>query len=397
MKTITDINVSGKRVLCRVDFNVPLDENRRITDDARIRAALPTLRYVIENNGKLIIASHLGRPKGQRQEKFSLAPAAESLSALLKTPIAMAPDCIGPGVESMVGKMQPGQVLMLENLRFHAAEEQNDDSFGKALAALCDVYVNDAFAVCHRKNASVAAIVTHVPVSAAGILLQRELDYFEKAMARPRRPLAAVVGGAKVSSKLAALNNLLSHVDKVLIGGAMANTFLRARGVSVGASKVEEDLIGAADDIMKKAADKGIRFYLPVDAVVADAFDAGAAVKTVPIQEIPENWMVLDIGPATSLVYGQALQDAGTIVWNGPMGVFEMAPFSQGTLAMAGTLADARQAMTIVGGGDTDAALHMAGKIDSVSYVSTGGGAFLALLEGKTLPAVAALEAASGK
>ena len=394
MKTITDINVSGKRVLCRVDFNVPLDADLRITDDARIRAALPTLRYVIENKGKLIVASHLGRPKGQRLEKFSLAPAAERLASLLETPVAMAPDCIGADVESMIEKMQPGQVVLLENLRFHGAEEKNDDLFGKQLAALCDVYVNDAFAVCHRKNASVTAIVPHVSVSAAGILLKRELDYFEKAMARPQRPLAAVVGGAKVSSKLAALTNMLAHVDKVIIGGAMANTFLRARGMAVGTSKVEEDLIDAADDIMKKAADKGIRFYLPVDAVVAAEFDAEAATRIVPIQEIPGDWMVLDIGPATSLVYGQALQDARTIVWNGPMGVFEMAPFRQGTMAMAGSIADAR-ALTIVGGGDTDAALQMAGKMDRVSYVSTGGGAFLALLEGKTLPAVAALEAVS--
>ncbi len=394
MKTITDINVSGKRVLCRVDFNVPLDANRKITDDARIRAALPTLRYVLENNGKLIVASHLGRPKGERVGKFSLAPVAERLAALLETPVAMAPDCIGADVESMIEKMQPGQVVLLENLRFHEAEQKNDDSFGGKLAALCDVYVNDAFAVCHRKNASVAAIVPHVPMSAAGILLKRELDYFEKAMARPDRPLAAVVGGAKVSSKLGALTNMLAHVDKVIIGGAMANTFLRARGVAVGASKIEVDLITAAGDIMQKAFDRGIRFYLPVDAVVAETFDEGAATRTVPIQEIPEEWMVLDIGPATSLVYGQALQNARTIVWNGPMGVFEMAPFSQGTLAMAGSIAEA-DALTIVGGGDTDAALHMAGKTDRVSYVSTGGGAFLALLEGKTLPAVAALEAVS--
>ena len=394
MKTITDINVSGKRVLCRVDFNVPLDADRQITDDARIRAALPTLRYVIENKGKLIVASHLGRPEGERVEQFSLAPAAERLAALLKTPVAMAPDCIGTDVETMIEKMQPGQVVMLENLRFHAAEQKNDEAFGQQLAALCDVYVNDAFAVCHRKNASVAAIVPHVPMSAAGILLKRELDYFEKAMARPERPLAAVVGGAKVSSKLGALTNMLAHVDKVIIGGAMANTFLRALGVTVGASRIEEDLIDAADDIMKKAADRRIRFYLPVDAVVAEAFDEGAAARTVPIQDIPEDWMVLDIGPATSLVYGQALQDAKTIVWNGPMGVFEMTPFSRGTMAMADSIANA-EALTIVGGGDTDAALHMAGKMDCVSYVSTGGGAFLALLEGKTLPAVAALEAVS--
>lgn len=396
MKTITDIDVSGKRVLCRVDFNVPLDEDLKITDDARIQAALPTLRYVMEKKGKLIVASHLGRPKGQRVEKFSLAPVARRLGELLETPVTMAPDCVGPEVRAIAEKMQPGQVVLLENLRFYGEEQNNDEAFGKELAALCDVYVNDAFAVCHRENASVASAVAHVPVCAAGILLKRELDYFEKAMARPRRPLAAVVGGAKVSSKLAALTNMLQHVDKVIIGGAMANTFLRARGMAVGASKIEEDLVGAAGDMMEAAAEKGIRFYLPVDAVVADAFDAGANIRTVPVQEVPEGWMMLDVGPATSLVYGQALQDAETIVWNGPMGVFEMPPFSSGTMAMAGSIADSR-GLTIVGGGDTDAALHMAGKTDQVSYVSTGGGAFLALLEGKTLPAVAALEAASDR
>jgi phosphoglycerate kinase len=395
MKTITDIDVAGKRVLCRVDFNVPLDENCNITDDARIRAALPTLRYVMEKGGKLIVASHLGRPKGERAEKFSLGPVAKRLGELLETPVAMAPDCVGPEVRSLVAAMQPGQVALLENLRFHGAEAENDDAFGKELAQLCDIYVNDAFAVCHRKNASVVAIVPNAPQSAAGLLLKRELDYFEKAMARPRRPLAAVVGGAKVSSKLGALTNMLRHVDKVIIGGAMANTFLAARGVAVGASKIEAELIDAAADMMKQAEEKGIGFYLPVDAVAADAFDAGANTRTVPIQEIPDGWMVLDIGPATSLEYGQALQDAETIVWNGPMGVFEMAPFSAGTMNMAESIA-ASKGLTIVGGGDTDAALHMAGKMDQVSYVSTGGGAFLALLEGKTLPAVAALEAASG-
>jgi len=395
MKTITDIDVSGKRVLCRVDFNVPLDDDCRITDDARIRAALPTLRHVMENGGKLIVASHLGRPKGERVEKFSLGPVARRLEELLEVKVAMAPDCVGSEVRSLIDAMTPGQVVLLENLRFHGAEAANDQAFGRELARLCDIYVNDAFAVCHRENASVVAVVPNAPMSAAGLLLKRELEYFEKAMARPRRPLAAVVGGAKVSSKLAALTNMLQHVDKVIIGGAMANTFLKARGMAVGTSKIEEDLIDAAADMMKQAQEKGIRFYLPVDAVVADAFDAGAATRIVPVQEIPEGWMMLDIGPATSLVYGQALQDAETIVWNGPMGVFEMQPFSAGTMSLAGSIAGSK-GLTIVGGGDTDAALHMAGKTDQVSYISTGGGAFLALLEGKTLPAVAALEAGSG-
>jgi phosphoglycerate kinase len=394
MKTITDVNISGKRVFCRVDFNVPLDENRQITDDSRIRAALPTLQHVLANQGKLIVASHLGRPKGEEVEAFSLSPVARRLEELLGAPVQMAPDCIGPEVEAMVSEMAPGQVVLLENLRFHKAEQENDDGFGKRLAALCDVYVNDAFAVSHRANASVVAIVPHVAESAAGMLLKRELDYFQQAMAKPQRPLVAVVGGAKVSSKLAALTNMLEHVDKVIIGGAMANTFLRAKGLAVGSSKVEEDLMDAAQGLMKTAAQKGIKLYLPVDAVVASAFDPKAATRRVPVQEIPDGWMVLDIGPATSLVYSQALDDAKTIVWNGPMGVFEMDPFSRGTMAMASSIASAH-ALTIVGGGDTDAALHMAGETDRVSYISTGGGAFLSLLEGKALPAVAALQAAS--
>lgn len=394
MKTVKDVELSGKRVLCRVDFNVPLDNDQRITDDARIRAVLPTLNYIASQGGRLIVASHLGRPKGRIISEMSLKPVAGQLTALLGRPVAMAPGCIGSDVMSLVDDLAPGAVLLLENLRFHEAEEQNDDGFGSALGGLCDVYVNDAFAVSHRANASVEAITRHVPVAVAGLLLQRELDYFKKAMNAPQRPLVAVVGGAKVSSKLAALNNLLDHVDKIIVGGAMANTFLKANGLEVGQSKIEADLVDTAAEIMKTAAGKGVRFYLPVDVVTAAEFNEKSPVRIVPVQEIPEKWMVLDIGPATALLYSQALYDAKTIVWNGPMGVFEMAPFSRGTLAMAGSIASAH-ALTIVGGGDTDAALHLAGETDRVGYISTGGGAFLALLEGKTLPAVAALVAAS--
>jgi phosphoglycerate kinase len=394
MKTIANLDVAGKRVFCRVDFNVPLSEKQEITDDARIRAVLPTLQHIIENQGRLILASHLGRPKGDRVDKFSLAPVAERLSSLLQREVKMAPDCIGPEVANMVSQMVPGDIVLLENLRFHKAEQENDPEFAKQLAALCDVYVNDAFAVSHRANASVEAIVAHVGEAAAGLLLQKEIDFFQKAMANPKRPLVAVVGGAKVSSKLMALTNMLKHVDKVIVGGAMANTFLKAKGFDVGKSKIEEDLIEAADEIMKNATAKGIKFYLPVDVVVAEAFDQHAATRTVSIQEIPEGWMALDIGPATSLVYSQALNNAKTIVWNGPMGVFEMEPFSHGTMAMSHSIADA-DALTIVGGGDTDAALHQAGETKRVSYISTGGGAFLSLLEGKELPAVAALQAAA--
>ncbi|MBW2367480.1 MAG: phosphoglycerate kinase [Deltaproteobacteria bacterium] len=395
MKTISQVDMSRKRVFCRVDFNVPLDDARQITDDARIQAALPTLRMVIAQQGKLIVASHLGRPKGQVVAKYSLSPVARRLEELLDAPVQMAPDCIGPAVEALVLKMSPGSVLMLENLRFHAAEQENNVDFAKRLAGLCDVYVNDAFAVCHRENASVVAIVPHVPVAACGMLLERELEYFKRAMADPKRPLVAVVGGAKVSSKLGALANMISHVDKVLIGGAMANTFLMAHGFEVGASKVETDLTQSALDLMKTASERGVKFYLPVDAVVADRLDAAAVVKTVPIQEIPHDRMILDIGPATAMVYAQALDNAETIVWNGPMGVFEIDAFSSGTLAMANAIAGSN-ALTIVGGGDTDAALHQAGKTGQVSYISTGGGAFLKLLEGKILPAVAALSGAAG-
>jgi phosphoglycerate kinase len=383
MKTIKDIDLSGKRVLCRVDFNVPLDDQRQITDDARIRGVLPTLAYILSHGGALILASHLGRPKGKVVPEMSLLPAAKHLENLLGKPVKMAPDCIGADVSALAAAMAPGEVLLLENLRFHAAEQKNDDAFAAALAGLCDVYVNDAFAVSHRADASVEAITRHAPVSAAGFLLEREMAYFKKAMAAPQRPLVAVIGGAKVSSKLAALNNMLDHVDKILIGGAMANTFLKAKGLGVGKSKVEEELIETAAAMMKRAAEKGIHFYLPVDAVTAAEFNEKATIR-----------IVLDIGPATSLLYAQALYDAKTIVWNGPMGVFEMAPFSRGTMAMASSIANAH-ALTIVGGGDTDAALHQAGETDRVSYVSTGGGAFLSLLEGNSLPAVSALEEAA--
>jgi phosphoglycerate kinase len=302
----------------------------------------------------------------------------------------MAPDCIGPEVEGAVAALAPGEVLLLENLRFHPEETANDDDFARALAKLCDIYINDAFAVSHRKNASVDAITRHVPVCGAGFLLQRELEYFRKAMADPQRPLVAIVGGAKVSSKLSALENMIQHVDKFIIGGAMANTFLRSKGISLGQSMVEPDLVDAAAQIIRQARQRGVKFYLPVDVVVADRMDPKAQIKIVPIQEIPEQWMALDIGPATSLLYNQALYDAKTIVWNGPMGVFEMDAFSRGTTALVHSVANSF-ALSIVGGGDTDVAIHKSGEADRITYISTGGGAFLQLLEGKSLPAVEAL------
>jgi phosphoglycerate kinase len=391
MKTIKQIDIEHKRVLFRVDFNVPLDSQQNITDDTRIRAVLPTLRYALDNRARVIVASHLGRPKGKVVPEMSLAPVSKRLGRLLEQNVKMAPDCIGPEVEAAVAALAPGEVLLLENLRFHPEETANDDQFARALAALCDVYINDAFAVSHRKNASVEAITRHAPVCGAGFLLQRELEYFRKAMADPQRPLVAIVGGAKVSSKLTALENMIQHVDKFIIGGAMANTFLRSKGFSLGQSMVEPDLVDAAAGIFRQAQERGVKFYLPVDVVVADRMDPKAQIKIVPIQEIPEQWMALDIGPATSLLYNQALYDAKTIVWNGPMGVFEMDAFSRGTTALVHSVANSF-ALSIVGGGDTDVAIHKSGEADRITYISTGGGAFLQLLEGKSLPAVEALE-----
>ena len=390
MKTIKDIDISGKRVFIRVDFNVPLDVHQNITDDSRIRAVLRTLEYALDHNAKLIVASHIGRPNGKIVPELSLSPVAKRLGRLLSKDVIMAKDCIGPDVKTLIDQMKPGHIVLLENLRYHPEEQKNEDAFAKALAELCDVYINDAFAVSHRINASVVAITKFAPVSAAGFLLQKEICYFENALADPKRPLVAIVGGSKVSSKIGALENMLHHVDKFIIGGAMANTFLKSLGYDLGKSNVEMDLIEVARSVMKKAAERGIKFYLPVDAVVASDFDDGAEVKIVPIQEIPEKWIALDIGPATSLLYSQALYDAKTIIWNGPMGVFEMDAFSRGTFAMARSVANS-YALSIVGGGDTDVAIHKSGETDRITYISTGGGAFLALMEGKTLPAVAAL------
>jgi len=396
MKVIQDIDITGKTVFFRVDFNVPLDELLNITDDTRIRAVLPTLRYALDHQAKLIVASHMGRPGGKAVPELSLALVAKRLGRLLEKDVIMANDCVGLEVKQLVSKMKVGDVVLLENLRFHQEEINNDDTFAKALAGLCDVYINDAFAVSHRINASVDAITKFAPVSAAGFLLQRELNYFKQAMTDPMRPLVAIVGGAKVSDKLGALENMLEHVDKFIIGGSMANTFLYCAGFNVGKSRVEEDLRDVACAVMKMASEKSIKFYLPVDVVVASHFDPKAEAKIVPVQEIPPDWMVLDIGPATSLLYSEVLYDAKTIIWNGPMGVFEMDAFSRGTTAMVHSIANS-YALSIVGGGDTDVALHKSGETNRITYLSTGGGAFLTLMEGKTLPAVAALKASAEK
>jgi phosphoglycerate kinase len=392
MKSIKDIDISKKRVFIRVDLNVSLDDHQNITDDSRIRAVLPTLKYALDHHSKIIVASHMGRPKGKVVPKLSLAPVAKRLGRFLEKDVIMADDCVGSGVKDLVNNMKIGDVVLLENLRFHQGEQDNDDAFSKELAELCDVYINDAFAVTHRVNASVVGITKFAPICGAGFLLLDEINYFEKAMMDPYRPLVAIVGGSKVSSKIKALENMLNIVDKFIIGGAMANTFLQSKGHDMGKSKVEMDLIDVAASIMKKAAGNGIKFYLPVDVVAADRFDPRANVKIVPVQEIPHEWLALDIGPATSLLYSEVLYDAKTIVWNGPLGVFEMDAFSQGTLGMVHSIASS-YALSIVGGGDTDVAIHKSGEDDRITYISTGGGAFLALLEGKTLPAVAALDA----
>ncbi|MDX2434138.1 MAG: phosphoglycerate kinase [Desulfobacterales bacterium] len=391
MKNIRDLDIKEKKVLIRVDCNVPLDEHGNITDDTRIRGVLPTINYALDENAKVIICSHMGRPKGQYQKEFSLAPVAKRLSRLLDKEVKLAPDCIGAEVETMVSQMAQGDVLLLENLRFHAEEKKNDPEFCKQLAKLADVYINDAFAVAHRAHASVVGVVEYFKDYAAGFLLQQEMDYFNRSVSNPSRPLVAIVGGAKVSSKLGALRNMIDRVDKMIIGGAMANTFLKAQGYGVGSSRVEDDLLDTANELIAKAQKQGVKLYLPVDCIVADRFDPKAETRRTTAQEVPENWMVLDIGPASTMLFGEALEDAGTIIWNGPMGAFEMEAFAKGTMAMVRKLASSR-ALTIVGGGDTDVAVHSAGESSNISYISTGGGAFLMLMEGKVLPGVAALE-----
>ncbi|MBU4178282.1 MAG: phosphoglycerate kinase [Proteobacteria bacterium] len=392
MKNIRDLDIKGKKLLIRVDFNVPLDEQLNITDDIRIRGVLPTLNYALDENAKIIICSHLGRPKGERKPQFSLAPAAKRLSRLLNKEVVLAPDCIGPETKAIVEAMQPGSVVLLENLRFHAEEQQNDDGFASQLASLCDIYINDAFAVAHRAHASVVGVTQFVEQCAAGFLLQKEMDYFHRSVSEPMRPLVAIVGGAKVSSKLGALDNLMDRVDKMIIGGAMANTFLKSIGHDMGKSKVEDELLDTARELLNKAKRLGVKLYLPVDCIVADRFEARAESKRVTVQEVPTDWMVLDIGPATTVLFSEAMESAKTIIWNGPMGAFEMDAFSRGTMAMVQHVARSH-ALTIVGGGDTDVAVHKAGESSNISYISTGGGAFLMLMEGKKLPGVEALEA----
>ncbi len=391
IRFIDELDFDGKRLFLRVDFNVPLDEKCRITDDHRIRAALPTIRYALENGASLIVASHLGRPKGKRIPEMSLAPVAERLSMLIDLEVQMAPDCIGPEVEKMAGALEPGRVLLLENLRYHSEEQANDPGFARALASLAQVYVNDAFAVSHRAHASVVGVPACIRECAAGFLLKNEITYFEKAMKNPERPLLAILGGAKVSSKLGAIENILPRVDRLIIGGAMANTFLLAQGFEVGRSLTEPDLVETARAIMESARNSGTEFLLPVDCVVADKISEDARTEVVKAAQVPNDMMIVDIGPETLEAFKRAVSDAATIVWNGPMGAFEIEPFSKGTMELAHAVGRS-SALSIIGGGDTDLAINRAGEAENVSYMSTGGGAFLMLLEGKELPGFKALE-----
>ncbi|MFA5903929.1 MAG: phosphoglycerate kinase [Desulfobacula sp.] len=390
MKSVKEINVTSKRVFVRVDYNVPLDDQFNITDDNRIQETLKLIEYLAKKKAKIILASHLGRPKGKRDMKYSLAPVAKRLSELLKKEILFAEDCIGDAVTEQVGRMKEGDVLLLENLRFHVEEEKNDDGFSKDLTRLCDVYINEAFAVSHRDQASVTGIPKFAGESGAGFLLEKEVNSYYDSVENPKRPLVALIGGSKVSSKLAALLNMLKFVDKLIIGGAMANTFLKSQGIDTKGSMVEEDLLDTARDIIQKAEEKGVNLLLPSDLICAEKFDKDAKAKEVSIHEIPDNWTALDIGPKTALRYAKAVEDAGTIVWNGPMGVFEMDQFMSGTKTVADAIA-ASKAFSVIGGGDTGLAAKKCHIEDKVSYISTGGGAFLHMMEGKILPGVAAL------
>jgi len=391
-KSIRDIDVAGKRVLVRVDFNVPLDEaSGRITDDMRIEAALPTIRYLGEQGAKLILVTHLGRPKGVT-EKLRLDPVAARLQELLGRPVRKLSATVGPEVEAAVAAMAPGDVVLLENVRFYPEEEKNDPEFARRLAALADVYVNDAFGTAHRAHASTEGVARLLP-AVAGFLMQKELDALGSALDNPRRPFVAILGGAKVGDKIGVIQHLLDKVDALLIGGGMANTFLKAQGHEIGKSLLDADHLDVARETLAQARERGVRLELPVDVVVAPEFRANAPSHVVPVTAIPAEMMAMDIGPATLREFGAALRDAKTVLWNGPLGVFEMPAFAEGTRAITGALADVTAAggTTIIGGGDSAAAVEQAGLVDQVTHVSTGGGASLEFLEGKELPGVAAL------
>jgi len=389
IRTVDQIELKGKRVFIRVDFNVPLDEKNNITDDTRILLSLPTIRFINEAGGKVILASHLGRPKGKKDPKFSLTPVAERLSKLIGEKISLASDCIGEVVQRQIEGMKEGEMLLLENLRFHSEEEKNDEGFSKALASLCDVYVNDAFGTAHRAHASTEGMAHYVKTVAAGFLMMKEIEGLEKALVNPQKPYVAILGGAKVSDKIGVIQNLLDKVATLLIGGGMAYTFLKAEGFQIGKSLVEENQIEFSLNLLERAKGK-IKFLLPSDHIAAERMDIQAKREMVKNDKIPSGWICLDIGPETVKTFSEEIKSAKTIVWNGPMGVFEMEPFSQGTFAIAKAIANS-SAFSIVGGGDSVAAVNRAGVADRINHISTGGGASLEFLEGKKLPGIEAL------
>lgn len=387
-QSISDVDVRGKRVFCRVDFNVPLQEGR-VADDTRIRAALPTIRHLMERGARVILASHLGRPKGQVKEELRLTPVADRLSELLGQPVEKVDEVIGPAVTERVARLKEGQILLLENVRFHPGEEKNDPELARAFADLADLYVNDAFGAAHRAHASTEGIARHLP-AVAGFLLQRELEVLGEALESPERPFTAVIGGAKVKDKIGVIENLLDKVDNLLIGGGLSNTFIKAQGHEVGTSLLEEDKLELARRLLDRAVAKGVRLLLPVDAVVADRLEDPADIATVAVDAIPSDRMALDIGPKTRERFAEVIRASKLVIWNGPMGVFEQKPFDEGTYAVARAMAES-EARTIVGGGDSAAAIERSGLADRMDHISTGGGASLELMEGRELLGVAAL------
>ncbi|WLR50505.1 phosphoglycerate kinase [Bacillus tianshenii] len=388
-QTIRDVEVNGKKVFCRVDFNVPMQDGK-VTDDTRIRAALPTIKHLSEQGAKVILASHLGRPKGEVVEELRLNAAAKRLSELLGKDVAKTDEAYGTEVEDAIAKMSDGDVLLLENVRFYPGEKKNDPDFAKALASLADLYVNDAFGAAHRAHASTAGIAEHLP-AVAGFLMEKELEVLGKALSKPERPFTAIIGGAKVKDKIGVIDNLLEKVDNLIIGGGLAYTFVKAQGHDIGKSLLEADKIDLAKQFMDKAKEKGVNFYMPIDAVIADEFSAEANTEVVDIDSIPSDWQALDIGPKTIKEYREVIKNSRLVIWNGPMGVFEYEKFADGTKGVAEALAEAEGTYSVIGGGDSAAAVEKFELADKMSHISTGGGASLEFMEGKTLPGVAAL------
>lgn len=388
-KSVKDVALKGKRVFCRVDFNVPMQDGQ-VTDETRIRAAIPTIEYLIDHGAKVILASHLGRPKGQVVEELRLTPVAKRLTELLRKEVKKADEAYGDTVKAVISTMNDGDVLLLENVRFYAGEEKNDPKLAKAFAELADLYVNDAFGAAHRAHASTEGIAHHLP-AVSGLLMEKELDVLGKALSNPERPFTAIIGGAKVKDKIGVIENLLDKVDHLIIGGGLAYTFVKAKGHEIGKSLLEEDKIELAKSFMEKAEEKGVKFHMPVDAVIADDFSMDANVKTVSIEEIPADWQALDIGPKTAEIYSAVIQNSKLVIWNGPMGVFEWQKFAGGTRAVAESLAEANDTYSVIGGGDSAAAVEKFHLADRMSHISTGGGASLEFIEGKALPGVVAL------